>query len=171
MFGWFQPLLFWIRKYLVSKHVASEAKLVSRKPSLEHSVLPSDTFYALSCLRHFLCEHAPADKKPDYEKAVTTLEMSAAQTAYADVNVEVGAILLWPFFLPDIIVSDTREREPLALVMLSYYAVFMNTLDRSFWFTRGWGREMLGDVEKHVGEQEQFMDLLVWPRRHIVGDE
>ncbi|CAG9990080.1 unnamed protein product [Clonostachys byssicola] len=139
------------------------------KPSLEQSVLPGDTFNALSCLRHVLCEHTPAYKKADYEKAVATLEISAVQTVCADVNVEVGAVLLWPFFLPDSIIADTRERKPLALVILSYYAVYIHTLDKSYWFLRDWGRRLLNDIEKHIGDAELFRELLEWPRRHIDG--
>ncbi|KAH7186378.1 hypothetical protein BKA60DRAFT_613683 [Fusarium oxysporum] len=139
------------------------------KPSLEYSLLPDDIFYALSCLRRFLSETEPPEKKVDYEKAVTILEVSAIQTAYADVNVEVGAILLWPFFLPDSVVADIRERKPHGLVILAYYAVFVNALDRTYWFLRGWGQKLLEDIENEIGSQEQFRELLVWPRRHIGG--
>ncbi|KAF4948533.1 hypothetical protein FSARC_13705 [Fusarium sarcochroum] len=138
-----------------------------RKPSLEYSVLPDDDFSALSSLRRFLSEREPSGNKADYHKAVSILEVSAVQIAHADVNVEVGAILLWPFFLPDSVIGDIRERKPHGLLVLAYYAVFMNALDRTYWFLRGWGQKLLEDIENHIGDQEQFEGLLAWPRRQV----
>ncbi|EXL73148.1 hypothetical protein FOPG_11492 [Fusarium oxysporum f. sp. conglutinans race 2 54008] len=139
------------------------------KPSLEHSMLPDDVFFALSCLRRYLSEAESPEIKVDYDKAVTILEVSAIQIAYADVNVEVGAILLWPFFLPDSVVAAIRQRKPCGLVILAYYAVFVNTLDRIYWFLRGWGQELLEDIGNEIGGQEPSREMLVWPRRHIAG--
>ncbi|EXL94485.1 hypothetical protein NOF04DRAFT_11450 [Fusarium oxysporum II5] len=148
---------------------AAEADLTPRKPSLEYSMLPDDVFFALSCLRRYLSEAESPEIKVDYDKAVTILEVSAIQIAYADVNVEVGAILLWPFFLPDTVIADIRQRKPCGLVILAYYAVFVNTLDRIYWFLRGWGQELLKDIENEIGGQEQSREMLMWPRRHIGG--
>jgi len=132
-------------------------------------MLPDDVFFALSCLRRYLSEAESPEIKVDYDKAVTILEVSAIQIAYADMNVEVGAILLWPFFLPDSVVADIRQRKPCGLVILAYYAVFVNTLDRIYWFLRGWGQELLEGIENEIGGQEQSREMLVWPRRHIAG--
>ncbi|KAI1465554.1 uncharacterized protein F4812DRAFT_439283 [Daldinia caldariorum] len=137
------------------------------KPSLEYSLIPSDVYNALSRLRRFLTEHVSLKYKGDYEKAVTILEVSAVQIAYADVNVEVGAILLWPFFLPEIVVSDIKDHKPQALLILAYYAVFVNALDRVYWFLRGWGRKLLKDINDQIEAQEPCRDLLDWPHRHI----
>lgn len=124
-------------------------------------------YSALSHLRQFLIEHVSPKDRGDYEKAVTILEVSAVQIAHAGVNVEVGAILLWPFFLPESIVSDIKGHKPQALLILAYYAVFVSSLDRIYWFLRGWGRELLKDINDRIEEQEPCRDLLDWPRRHI----
>lgn len=89
------------------------------------------------------------------------------QIGYADVNVEVGAVLLWPFFLPESVVSDIKDHKPQALLILAYYAVFVNALDRIYWFLRGWGQEVFKDIDDHIGVQEPSRDFLDWPRRHI----
>lgn len=109
---------------------------------------------------------SPKDRG-DYEKAVTILEVSAMQVGWAGVNVEVGAILLWPFFLPDSVVSDIKDHKPYALLILAYYTVFVNALDKIYWFLRGWGREVFEDVDGQDEVHELCRDLLDWPRRHI----
>lgn len=134
---------------------------------MEYSLLPTDVYNALSHLRQFLIEHVSLKNKGDYEKAVTILEVSAVQIGHAGVNVEVGAILLWPFFVPGSVISDIKDGKPQALLVLAYYSVFVNSLDRIYWFLRGWGREVLEDIIDQIGEQELYRELLEWPRRHI----
>lgn len=90
------------------------------------------------------------------------------QIGFAGVNVEVGAVLLWPFFLPESVVSDIKDHKPQAPLMLAYYAVFVNTLDKIYWFLRGWGREVFKDIDNQIEEQELCRALLDWPRRHIL---
>ena len=124
-------------------------------------------YSALSQLRRFLVEHAPLKTQGDYEKAVTILEVSAVQIGYAGVNVEVGAILLWPFFLPESIVSDIKNHRPEALLVLAYYAVFVNALDKVYWFLRGWGRDVFKDIDERIQMQDQCKGWLDWPRSHI----
>lgn len=144
-----------------------EAKHLSRKPSLEYSLLPNDVYSALSRLRQFLAEKNSPKERGDYEKAVLILEVSAMQIGYAGVNVEVGAILLWPFFLPDSVVSDIKNHKPQALLISAYYCVFVNSLDKIYWFLRGWGREVFEDIDGQIETEELCRDLLDWPRRHI----
>lgn len=86
---------------------------------MEYSLLPTDVHNALSHFRQFLIEHVSLKNKGDYEKAVTILEVSAVQIGYAGVNVEVGAILLWPFFVPESVISDIKDHEPQALLVLA----------------------------------------------------
>lgn len=88
------------------------AKYSSRKPSLEYSLLPKDVYSALSDLRGFLTEHVSLKDKGDYEKAVTILVVSAVQIGHAGVNVEIGAILLWPFFSPTALSVTSRITSP-----------------------------------------------------------
>lgn len=125
-------------------------------------------YSALSRLRQFLTGHVSLKNKGDYDKAVTILEVSAVQIAYAGVNVEVGAILLWAFFLPESLVCDIKDHKPQALLILAYYAVFVNSLDRIYWFLRGWGREVFKDISELIKVDEPCRDFLDWPRRHIL---
>lgn len=125
-------------------------------------------YSALSRLRQFLADHVSLTSKGDYEKAVTILEVSAVQIAYAGVNVEVGAILLWAFFLPESVVCDIKDHKPQALLLLAYYAVFVHALGRIYWFLRGWGREVFKDINDQIEAHELYRDFLDWPRRHIL---
>ncbi|KAL2166849.1 hypothetical protein VTG60DRAFT_2084 [Thermothelomyces hinnuleus] len=120
------------------------------KPTLKYPPLPDDVFRALSRLGRFFEEDELLDNKVDYGHAVTVLDVSATQIAYADVNTEVGAVLLWPFLIPDSIVAGIEQREPHALLILAYYAVFLNALNTTFWFLRGWGRQLLSDIELNL---------------------
>lgn len=134
---------------------------------MEYSLLPNDVYSALSHLRQFVAEQVSPRDRGDYEKAVTILEVSAVQIGYAGVNAEVGAILLWPFFLPDSVVSDIKDHKSQALLILAYYTVFVNALDKIYWFLRGWGREVFEDINGQIEAQDLCRDFLDWPRRHI----
>lgn len=141
-----------------------------RLPLPQYSMLPSDTMQALSNLRHFLANTETCNDKDDYQKAASALEVSAIQIARADVNVEVGAALIWPFFVPDTVIRGFKEREPNALIILAYYAVFLDVLDRLYWFWRGWGWKLLDEVDSQIeslDDPEPYRELLSWPQKHI----
>lgn len=135
---------------------------------MEYSLLPKDVYSALSHLRQFLSEHVSLKSKGDYEKTVTILEVSAVQIAHAGVNVEVGAILLWPFFLPESVVCDIKDHKPQALLILAYHAVFVHALDKIYWFLRGWGQKVFKEINDQVEQHELYRDFLNWPLRHIL---
>lgn len=124
-------------------------------------------FEALSRLRRFFQDDKALDSKTDYDHAVTVLDVSATQIAYAGVNVEVGAILLWPFFIPDSIVVGIKERRPHAMVILAHFAVLLHALDTTFWFLRNWARQLLADVDAQIGDRPRFKELLDWPKKNI----
>ncbi|KAG6358333.1 hypothetical protein INS49_014217 [Diaporthe citri] len=137
-----------------------ESTACDQKSSLEYSLLPKDVYGALSHLRQFLIEHVSLKNKGDYEKAVTILEVTVVQIAHAGVDVEVGAILLLAFFLPESVVSDIKDHKLQALLILAYYAVFVHALDKVDWFLRGWGRELLKDINDQIEVQKPCRDLL-----------
>ncbi|KAK3898511.1 hypothetical protein C8A05DRAFT_47202 [Staphylotrichum tortipilum] len=121
------------------------------KPSLKYSPLPEDTFQALSRLSNFFDADDELRNKPDYQNTVAVLEVSATQIAYAGVNIEVGAILLCPFFIPDSVIAGIKERQPHALLVLAYFAVFLNALDPT----------------AEVGDRERFREMMEWPKKHV----
>lgn len=141
--------------------------LFSSKPSLMHSPLPHDFFQALTRLRSFLGSQDFLADQAGYSQAVSALDLSASHIAHAGVNIEAGAILLWPFFLPDSIVAHIKGLRPHALLVLSYYAVLLSALERSYWWLRGWGSELLDDITSHLHDQPSLQDMLAWPKSCI----
>ena len=77
-------------------------------------------------------------------------------------------MLLWPYFLPESIERGIRQLKPHALVLLSYYAVFLAALDGGFWYLRGRGRELLEEVDDRLQGEEKLRELLVWPKIHVM---
>ncbi|QKD56928.2 uncharacterized protein FOBCDRAFT_262580 [Fusarium oxysporum Fo47] len=101
-------------------------------PSLEHSLLPVDTFDALSNLRLFFeAELAPGNQKP-YLAAVKKLETAARLVARAGLDTEVGTTLFWVSEVHESIISDTRAFEYPALALMAHFAVFMAALEKTF---------------------------------------
>lgn len=91
----------------------------------------------------------------------------ATQIVHAGISIEVGGVLLWAFFVPDTIVSDIKERKVHAMGLLAHYAVFLHALDPTFWFMRGWGKQLLTQVYGEAGDHPQFRELFEWPQSHV----
>jgi hypothetical protein len=133
---------------------------------LQQSPLPDDVFQAITELRRFfkgeVMEHCE-----DYDQGVNALDVAAMQIAHAGINIEMGALLLWPFFVPESVVSDIKMRKPHALIMLAYYAVFLHSQDTTFWFLKGWGRQLLVQICQEIQNEEKFKQVLIWPKKQI----
>lgn len=133
---------------------------------LQQSPLPDDVFQAITELRRFLkgevIEHCE-----DYDQGVNAFDVAAMQIAHAGINIEMGALLLWPFFVPESVVRDIRMRKPHALTMLAYYAVFLHSQDAAFWFLKGWGRQLLAQICEEIQDQQKFELVLSWPKQQI----
>lgn len=109
------------------------------------------------------------DNKADYEQAVWNLTVSAMQMAPAGVKVEFGAVLMWGFFLPSSVTNDIEKLKPHALVLLAHFAVLLHLLDKTYWFLRGWGKQLLDNIDEQLKDQPQHRKLLAWPFRNIVS--
>ncbi|KAH7245009.1 C6 zinc finger domain-containing protein [Fusarium tricinctum] len=136
-------------------------------PSLEKSSLPNDVFDALRHLGSFFQSNIRSDTYKEYEKAVLELLNSAKLMAYAGLHVECGMILFWPYFLPETIIVDMQVHNPYALVLLSYFAVFLRVMEERFWFIKGWGIRLYADIEIQLADQQPFLDLLKWPKEQV----
>ncbi|KAI3572447.1 hypothetical protein IWW34DRAFT_762328 [Fusarium oxysporum f. sp. albedinis] len=138
-------------------------------PSLEKSPLPNDVFDALRHLGSFFQRNMRSDTCKEYQKAVLELLNSAKLMAYAGFHVEYGIILFWPYLLPETIIVDMQAHNPYALVLLSYYAVFLRIMEEKFWFMKGWGTRLHVDIEIQLADHQPFLDLLKWPKEQIFG--
>jgi hypothetical protein len=66
----------------------------------------------------------------------------------------------WLYRVDDEFVELLRQKQPLALVIVAYYAVLLKTMD-NLWFVEGWGDHVLYNISCHVSEE--FTPWLQWP--------
>lgn len=148
--------------------VSRSAKLtVARCPPLDHSPLPPDTWDALKRLRAFQEADIPSGGVSHYLHAVGQLETSAKLFALAGLHVETGAAIFWLYTVHDSIFIDLNAQRPHALLLFAYFLVHLAVLEGSFWYLRGWARQLMVKIEDGLADQPRFQELLQWPKARI----
>ncbi|KAK9847346.1 hypothetical protein MYU51_019555 [Penicillium brevicompactum] len=136
-------------------------------PSLKHSLLPVDTFDALSNLRVFFeAELAPEKRRP-YLDAVRKLETAARLVARAGLDTEVGTTLFWVSEVNESIIYDMRAFEHPALTLIAYFAVFMAALEKTFWYVRGWAKAVVREVNIQLSDSPRVAQVSKWPEKKV----
>lgn len=139
-------------------------------PCLENTTLPLDTWDAIRQLRTFQEAEAPSSSlERYYSDAVESLECSAKLIALAGAHIETSAVLAWMYGIHESILLDIRSHRPHALVILAYYSVFLATLEKSFWYARGWARQLLDAIEAKLAGKPQYLKMLQWPKHSLVN--
>ncbi|KAI0470592.1 hypothetical protein GGR56DRAFT_135788 [Xylariaceae sp. FL0804] len=137
-------------------------------PSVEDSLLPEDTFSALANLRCFAAARLEGSMLHDYAAALSALEDCARHMADAGLHLEIGTPLFWPYLIPESVLAgmQPKQSEPHCLVLLAYFGVFFTVLEDTCWQLRGWGSQLLADVEAHLAQrgETEFTALLKWPK-------
>jgi hypothetical protein len=133
----------------------------------DETLVPHDTITALKNLNTFLDIHAPQGLKDIYSKAVNDLIVSAKLIANAGMQLESSMIFYWLYAIPNPVLPQLRILEPNALLLLSYYCVFLSIGERYFWFLSDWSRLLLSEIEHRLNYFEQHQPLLSWPRKHV----
>ncbi|KAF5012046.1 hypothetical protein FDECE_1867 [Fusarium decemcellulare] len=136
-------------------------------PSLENSTLPPDTWGALQRLRAFQEADIPSIGLKHYHHAVHQLETSAKLFALSGLYTEAGAVLFWVYTIDDSILIDLNARRPHALLLFAYFLVHLASLERNFWYMRGWAQQSIDQIEEGMAGQPKFLDLLQWPKERI----
>ncbi|KAI1807411.1 hypothetical protein F4811DRAFT_559737 [Daldinia bambusicola] len=136
-------------------------------PSLEHSLLPPDTFHVLSSLRLLFQGELPLSKTKHYDRAIDGLEICTKLIAYAGSSVEPGMAIWWSCTLDETIIKDIESFDPHALILLAHFLVFMSIAERINWAVKGWGKPVLDDIERHLQGQPGCITHFDWPKRHI----
>jgi hypothetical protein len=135
--------------------------------SLRQTCLPHDIFHALARLTTFFQLEPTLSNEADYREAIAALEQSALHIAHAGTYPEVGAVLLWPFLIPESVMADLRQWKPGALVLLAYYAATFGALDGCYWFFQGKPRQLVHDIVAHLEGQDRLVGVLAWPSRNV----
>ncbi|RSL59628.1 hypothetical protein CEP53_005693 [Fusarium sp. AF-6] len=133
--------------------------------SLDNSHLPSDTLDALEGLRHFFSDRISQHSLPLYQSAVDHMDHLARLIALAGLNSETGTVLGWLFSLPERLLPDIRDRSPEVLILVAYFSVFLRSLEKNFWYSRGWAKQVCEQILAQLSHLPQFLEVLRWPRR------
>ncbi|KAK7408412.1 hypothetical protein QQX98_009397 [Neonectria punicea] len=136
-------------------------------PSLENSLLPIDTWAAIGRLRDFQEAEIPSASLKHYVESIERLEETAKLIACAGVHVEAGAVIAWMYGIDDSVLMDIGAYRPHALLTLAYYSLFLATLEKNFWYSRGWGRQLLEQIETKLAGQSKFLQLFQWPKQKL----
>ena len=73
-------------------------------------------------------------------------------------------IFSWLYLLPNIVSSEMQQRNPVALVLFSYFAVLLQELD-SVWFIQGWPSHIVIGVSNNL--DIFHVQFIAWPRRKL----
>ncbi|KAK7217165.1 hypothetical protein V2G26_005168 [Clonostachys chloroleuca] len=136
-------------------------------PSLEHCPLPHDTYDAIAKLQSFHEQDLPAASQADYRSAIGHFIETIERIAVAGAHYECGAVLVWPYHVEPSLLADLKARRPHGLLVLAYYCVFLALLEKPYWFSRGWSRQLMGEIEASFAGQPMFLDMLKWPKRSV----
>ncbi|KAH7015867.1 C6 zinc finger domain-containing protein [Ilyonectria destructans] len=147
--------------------VASMDESFDGNLSLAHSCLPGSVFDALCRLKHFIRSDATPEDRDDYLTAVDELEKVARLLAHAGVHPECCMVLFWPYVISDKVIAQIKAFDRLALLLMSYYSVFLSIMGSHFWFLQGWGPQLLTEIEHHLINDQDLMELLRWPREQV----
>lgn len=85
----------------------------------------------------------------------------------ADAPGNANTALLFPIKIPPEVPVKIRDGEPMALAILTHYAVLLHWLDSVIWL-RGWGRQVVNAVEVAVGEE--WRGCIAWAIGEVKKD-
>ncbi|KAG7113045.1 Nucleoporin like protein [Verticillium longisporum] len=139
-------------------------------PPLENSCLPRDVYQALKRLESAFDSGMQPDFRDDYLKAIDELMKVTRLLAHAGVSVESGMVMFWPYVIPERIMLDIEALNPHALLLLSYYCVFLNILEGRYWYSRGWAKPLMADIDLQLSHHRELAELLKWPKEQIMVD-
>ncbi len=100
-----------------------------------------------------------------YCRAITVLQQTFRLAADAPGNANTA--LLFPIMTPPEVPVKIRDGEPMALAILTHYAVLLHWLDSIIWL-RGWGRQVVKAVEAAVGEE--WRGCIAWAIGEVEKD-
>jgi hypothetical protein len=147
--------------------VWKEADANHSYPSLENSSLPTNTWSALQRLRAFQEADIPASGLQHYATALDGLETSARLFAAAGLHAEVAAAHFWLYIIDDSIILDFAAHRPHALLLFAHYLVHWAVFEKSFWFTRGWSRQVMAKIEEGLSGRANFLEMMQWPKQMV----
>lgn len=111
----------------------------------------------------------PAQFSQHYVDAAAELEKCAALIARRGVHAEPGAVLYWPYMLHDTVVADIRSMKPHALIVLAHFVGLLVIFENMFWFTRGWAKAVVRDIDRQLAGRPELASWLDWPKQQVIS--
>ena len=123
-----------------------------------------NSFFRLQCYIDNECNESSDPSYPSekhiYETAITSLKQLMNSVCVTESNKV--TVLRWPFMIESEYEKLLAERQPIALIILAHYAVNLDTF-KGYWWLRGWGRQLILNIKRCIGEEERWAALMSWP--------
>ncbi|KAK3385237.1 hypothetical protein B0H63DRAFT_395340 [Podospora didyma] len=74
------------------------------------------------------------------------LRRSIRNAVEASLTPEYRIIAEWPIATTDAFITLVRQKNQIALALLSYFCVVINATEHGYWFTQGWSRSIIDDI-------------------------
>lgn len=121
-----------------------------------------------------LMEQAPSDRKNIYQDTFNMLKWCYHGTfgmmgrSHVVATPKYETIMAWLYVLDDKYVDMLKDNDPLAMLLLAYFAVLLQTLE-TVWFLKGWALHILCGVRGILIEtsREQWLHWLRWPETQV----
>jgi hypothetical protein len=73
-------------------------------------------------------------------------------------------VLIWVYMMEDTFIDCLQTKDPVALLLLAYYAPLVQTVKRA-WFLHDWADHILLVCKKYV--VHNYRDFLQWPTEAV----
>ncbi|RAH47384.1 Zn(II)2Cys6 transcription factor domain-containing protein [Aspergillus brunneoviolaceus CBS 621.78] len=130
--------------------------------------------YHLNSLRQLLAIYVPDSnpRSPSYQRMLNHLHYCLAAVLGPGPRSPGMSlfphIFAWLYQLPDDLVHDLREQEPIALILFSFFCVLLHQLD-AVWFIHHWPQHIVTGVYRKL--DAAFRPFVQWPLDQLgIGD-
>ncbi|GMG32562.1 unnamed protein product [Aspergillus oryzae] len=104
----------------------------------------------------------------DYEDAVILLRKAATLIVHAGTRVEIGMVMFFPYVIHENIISDIQAANPYAMLLLSYFALLLKSMEDQFWFIRGWPARLWEAADERSKFHPKLKTMLRWPKEQAL---
>lgn len=73
-------------------------------------------------------------------------------------------VIRWLWILDDEFADEIKRRNPVAMLLLAYFTVILQTLD-CYWFMKGWAVHVLSGIENRL--DSAFSEWISWPKQQL----
>lgn len=92
------------------------------------------------------------------------LTKAATLIVHAGIRTEIGMVMLFPYVVPENIISDIQAANPYAMLLLSYFSLLMKVKENQFWFIQGWAARLWEAADERVEHHPMLKHMLKWPK-------